>query len=63
MLYAYGKETNKHRPAPFSARKARGKGPSGKARQVFEEVSKLSRHHQDQIVKVVTALVAQAKAS
>ena len=43
--------------------KARGKGPVGKTRQVFEEVSTLPRHHQEQIVKVVTALVAQAKAS
>lgn len=45
------------------APKPRGTGPVGKARQVFEEVSTLPRHHQDQIVKVVTALVAQAKAS
>lgn len=41
----------------------RSNGPVGKARQVFEELSKLPRHHQDQIVKVVTALVTQAKAS
>ena len=43
--------------------KKRGKGPVGKTRQVFEEVSTLPRHHQEQIVKVVSALVAQAKAS
>lgn len=43
--------------------KARGTGPVGKARQVFAEVSALPRHHQEQIIKVVTALVAQAKAS
>jgi len=43
--------------------KTKQSGPVGKARQIFEEVSTLPRHHQDQIVKVVTALVAQAKAS
>lgn len=43
--------------------KSRGPGPVGKARQVFAEVSTLPRHHQEQIVKVVSALVAQAKAS
>ena len=41
----------------------RGKGPVGKTRLIFEEVSTLPRHHQEQIVKVVSALVAQAKAS
>jgi len=35
--------------------------PGGKARQVFEEVSKLPRRQQDQIVKVVSALLTQAK--
>jgi len=43
--------------------KIRGTGPVGKARQIFEEVSTLPRHHQEQIVRVVSALVAQAKAS
>jgi transcriptional regulator with XRE-family HTH domain len=42
-------------------RKNRG-GPVGKARRVFEEVSKLPRGKQDHIVKVVSALIAQAKA-
>ena len=35
--------------------------PGGKVRHVFEEVSKLPRRQQDNIVRVVTALVAQAK--
>jgi len=35
-------------------------GPVGKARRAFEEVSKLSRHQQEQIIKVVNALVAQS---
>ena len=43
--------------------KTRGPGPVGKARQAFAEVSALPRHQQDHIVKVVAALVAQAKAS
>ena len=43
--------------------KQRGTGPVGKARAAFAEVSALPRHHQEHIVKVVTALVAQAKAS
>lgn len=42
---------------------SRRPGPVGKARQAFAEVSALPRHHQEHIVKVVTALVAQAKAS
>jgi HTH-type transcriptional regulator/antitoxin HipB len=33
--------------------------PNGKARQAFEAVSRLPRRQQDQIIKVVTALVAQ----
>lgn len=37
--------------------------PGGKARQVFDEVSKLPRRQQDQIVKVVSALLTQAKAA
>lgn len=39
--------------------KKRGQGPSGKARRAFEAVSKLPRHHQQKIVEVVEALVAQ----
>ncbi len=38
----------------------RGGGPAGKARRVFEAVSKLPRHQQQRIVSVVEALVAQA---
>ena len=37
--------------------------PGGKARQVFDEVSKLPRRQQDQIIKVVSALLSQAKAT
>ena len=36
-------------------------GPVGKVRQTFEEVSRLSRRQQQHIVRVVGALVAQAK--
>jgi transcriptional regulator with XRE-family HTH domain len=32
-------------------------GPSGKARQVFEKVSKLPRHQQKKVIEVVEALV------
>jgi len=39
----------------------RAVSPGGKVRQVFEEVSKLPRRRQENIVKVVTALLAQAK--
>ena len=39
--------------------KKRGSGPIGKARRVFESVAKLPRHHQQKIVEVVEALVAQ----
>ena len=39
--------------------KKRGGGPIGKARRAFEEVAKLPRHHQQKIVEVVQALVAQ----
>ena len=42
-----------------SAPKTRG-GPIGKARRVFEAVSKLPRHQQQRIVGVVEALVAQS---
>jgi transcriptional regulator with XRE-family HTH domain len=35
--------------------------PGGKVRHVFEEVSKLPRRQQENIVKVVSALLAQAK--
>ena len=38
-------------------------GPVGKVRQTFEEVSRLSRRQQQHIVRVVGALVAQAKAA
>jgi transcriptional regulator with XRE-family HTH domain len=37
----------------------RSAGPTGKARKVFEAVSKLPRHHQQKIVEVVEALIAQ----
>ena len=37
--------------------------PGGKVRQVFDEVSKLPRRQQEQIVKVVSALLAQANAA
>lgn len=47
------------KPAP----KVRESGPAGKMRQVFDEVSKLPRRQQQQIAKVVSALVAQAKAA
>lgn len=42
-----------------AAPKARGSGPAGKARQVFEAVSRLPRRQQQKIVEVVEALVAQ----
>lgn len=35
--------------------------PGGKARQLFDEVSKLPRRQQEHIVKVVSALLVQAK--
>ena len=38
----------------------RSTAPTGKARQAFEAVTKLPRRQQDQILKVVEALVAQA---
>jgi transcriptional regulator with XRE-family HTH domain len=41
------------------APKARGSGPAGRARQVFETVSRLPRRQQQKIVEVVEALVAQ----
>ena len=37
--------------------------PAGKVRQTFEEVSKLPRRQQQHILKVVSALVSQAKAA
>jgi len=43
--------------------KQRGTGPIGKARQVFEAVSKLPRSQQQRIITVVEALVAQNKAA
>lgn len=36
--------------------------PGGKVRQLFDEVSKLPRRQQEQIAKVVSALIVQAKA-
>jgi transcriptional regulator with XRE-family HTH domain len=39
--------------------KQRGSGPTGKARRVFEAVSKLPRRQQQKIAEVVEALVAQ----
>jgi transcriptional regulator with XRE-family HTH domain len=39
--------------------KIRGGGPSGKARQVFEAVSRLPRRQQQKIVEVVEALVSR----
>lgn len=39
--------------------KQRGSGPTGKARRVFEVVSKLPRRQQQKIAEVVEALVAQ----
>ena len=44
---------------PDSVAERRG-GPAGKVRKAFESVSALPRGQQDQILKVVTALVAQA---
>jgi transcriptional regulator with XRE-family HTH domain len=38
-------------------------GPVGKVRKTFEEVSRLPRRQQQHIVRVVGALVAQAKAA
>lgn len=42
---------------------ARVSSPGGKSRQAFEAVSKLPRRQQEQILKVVNALVAQASNS
>ena len=39
--------------------KKRGTGPTGKAKKVFEAVSRLPRHHQEKIVAVVESFVAQ----
>ena len=44
-----------------SSSPVRGRGPVGKMRQTFEEVSKLSRRQQQHIVRVIGALIAQAK--
>jgi transcriptional regulator with XRE-family HTH domain len=38
--------------------KARTSGPAGKARRVFETVSKLPRHQQDKIVDIIETLLA-----
>ena len=48
-----GNETGRPR-AP-----ARGKGPQGKVRRVFEEVSRLPRRQQEKIVDFVSAYVRQ----
>ncbi len=37
----------------------RGAGPTGKAKKVFEAVSKLPRHQQKKIIDVVESFVAQ----
>ena len=42
----------------IDAPKKRGSGPTGKARRVFEAVSRLPRHQQEKIVDVVETLVA-----
>jgi transcriptional regulator with XRE-family HTH domain len=47
--YLFGRESKNQR----------GKGPVGKARRIFEMVSQLPRHQQQQIVSVVEAFVAQ----
>lgn len=39
--------------------KKRGTGPTGKAKKVFEAVSKLPRHQQKKIIDVVESFVAQ----
>ncbi|OQW96206.1 MAG: hypothetical protein BWK77_05895 [Verrucomicrobia bacterium A1] len=39
--------------------KKRGTGPTGKAKKVFEAVSRLPRHHREKIVAVVESFVAQ----
>jgi transcriptional regulator with XRE-family HTH domain len=44
-----------------SAPRSNGGGPVGKARQTFEAVSHLPRRQQQHIVRVVDALLAQAK--
>ena len=41
--------------------KARGEGPVGKTRKVFEEVSQLSRSRQQRIVSVVEDMLAAAR--
>jgi transcriptional regulator with XRE-family HTH domain len=48
-------------PTAARARKGVNGGPVGKVRQTFEAVSKLPRRQQQHIVRVVSALVAQAK--
>jgi transcriptional regulator with XRE-family HTH domain len=39
--------------------KKRGTGPTGKAKKIFDAVSRLPRHHQEKIVAVVESFVAQ----
>jgi transcriptional regulator with XRE-family HTH domain len=41
------------------AAKARGKGPAGKLRQVFERASQLPRHQQNKVAEFVEAFVNQ----
>jgi transcriptional regulator with XRE-family HTH domain len=45
------------------AKPSRVTAPGGRARQVFEAVSRLPRRQQQKIVEVVEALVAQQKAA
>jgi len=42
---------------------SRKAGPTGKVQRVFEDVSRLPRRQQEQIVKVVSALVSQYEQS
>ena len=43
--------------------KARGKGPAGKLRRVFERASQLPRHQQNKVAEFVEAFVNQQQAS
>ncbi len=43
--------------------KSRGAGPVGKARQVFDEVSKLPRHQQQRIVGVVSDMLSAQRSN
>jgi len=46
----------------FGVEVAKQNGPVGKVRQTFEEVSQLPRRQQQHIIRVVDALITQAKA-